>query len=213
MSKREQQKNLRRRTILDAARALILEDQSRDFSMPALAEKAGVSLVTPYNLFGTKSNILLEIAREDIFERARDIDALACKNLVDWISDLSRTLARVYYSKRHYYRRMIITLTAQESGEVQRESLALTCGMYETALARIVEDKFLQPVIPVEVLARYIAHCVSGALQRRLMERVSEDRLRTDIELAVLLVLAGICADVERAPLVERIEALGRAAV
>ena len=43
-----------------AARALILEGGRGDFSMPALAEAAGVSLVTPYNLFGSKANILLD---------------------------------------------------------------------------------------------------------------------------------------------------------
>ena len=109
---RELQKHARRRAILDAARTLILEDKTRDFSMPELAQKAGVSLVTPYNLFGSKSHILLEIVREDIFEPVQAIGDLSCDTLGDWIAELSATLARIYYRNRHFYRRMIVTLVA-----------------------------------------------------------------------------------------------------
>ena len=94
MSVREANKNLRRRAILDAARALILEDKSRDFSMPALAERAGVSLATPYNLFGTKADILLEIVREDIFERQSDLLDLPSEDLCAWIEAVAETLFR-----------------------------------------------------------------------------------------------------------------------
>src|ERR1700741_4085140 len=113
MGIRETQKNVRRQAILDAARTLIRDGKGDDFSMPDLAEKAGVSLVTPYNLFGSKSDILLEIARQDIFERAAEIDRLPCEQLPQWIGDLAATLARVYYRNRHFYRRMIVTMTAQ----------------------------------------------------------------------------------------------------
>jgi AcrR family transcriptional regulator len=47
MGIRELQKNVRRRAILDAAQMLMQEGKSRDFSMPNLAQRAGVSLVTP----------------------------------------------------------------------------------------------------------------------------------------------------------------------
>src|ERR1700758_2100382 len=126
MRTRELQKHARRRAILDAARALILEDKTRDFSMPELAQKAGVSLVTPYNLFGSKSRILLEIVREDIYAPVQAIGELPCDTLAEWIGALSATLAQIYYRNRHFYRRMIVTLVAQESAEAQRESLALS---------------------------------------------------------------------------------------
>ncbi len=208
---RELQKNARRRAILGAARSLILDGKTRDFSMPELAQKAGVSLVTPYNLFGSKSSILLEIVREDIFEPVRAIGDLPGETLVDWIAELSRTLAKIYYRNRHFYRRMIVTLVAQESAESQRESLALSYAMFQSVVERLQARGKLLPAISSATLARHLAHSVSGSLQHRLMERGTEDGLRGEIETGMLLVLAGVCPPVEHKLLIERIEVLDKA--
>ena len=211
MGIRETQKNVRRQAILDAARTLIREGKGDDFSMPDLAEKAGVSLVTPYNLFGSKSDILLEIARQDIFERAAEIDRLKCEQLPEWISDLATTLARVYYRNRHFYRRMIVTLTAQESAAGQRESSELSYGMFTPSIVRLQERGLLLSPLPASMIAQNLSHGVSGALQHRLMERGSEEGLRRDIEIAIILVLAGLCGAADRTVLLTRLEELGRA--
>jgi AcrR family transcriptional regulator len=208
MGTREIQKNARRQAILDAARSLILDGKSKDFSMPDLADKAGVSLVTPYNLFGSKSSILLEIARQDIFERAREIEIIPCDTLAQWIADLSRTLARVYYRNRHFYRRMIVTLTAQESAEGQREVLELGYMMFEPAIARLQGQGKLLSVASARTLAKQLSHSVSGSLQHCLMERGSEDGLKNEIETGILITLAGFCTKGDRAALLERIAAI-----
>lgn len=212
MGAREANKTLRRRAILDAARALIMEDKDRDFSMPALAKRAGVSLATSYNLFGAKSDILLDIVREDIFQRQAEIDAIEADTAVEWMASLARVLAHVFYSKRHFYRRMIVTLTASENPDAQRASLALAYGMFERPVARLMERGWLNGAVSASVAAQHLAHCVTGSLQRRLMERGTEERLRRDIEMAVLLVLGGLCRVKERDALALRLAALNESA-
>jgi AcrR family transcriptional regulator len=212
MGTRELQKNVRRRAILDAARSLILDGKERDFSMPTLAAKAGVSLVTPYNLFGSKSSILLEIVREDIFEQVTDIDAVSRHGLAEWIEEMSRILARVYYRNRHFYRRMIVTLVAQESADSQRAALEFSYRMFETPLKLLQERGTLSGAVPSNLLARHVAHSVSGSLQHRLMERGTENRLRREIEMGLLLLFAGICSDAERETLRSRMAVLAEAA-
>src|SRR5688572_10853690 len=59
--KREAGKAERRRKIIHAARDLIRETGNTGLSMRALAARAGVSLATPYNLFGSKRAILLSV--------------------------------------------------------------------------------------------------------------------------------------------------------
>ena len=66
MPTREEAKQIRRKQILAAARDLIGETSETKFSMRALAERAGVSLVTPYNLFGSKQAIMFALLDEDI---------------------------------------------------------------------------------------------------------------------------------------------------
>jgi AcrR family transcriptional regulator len=51
----------RRRRIIHAARELIRETGNAGLSMRALAARAGVSLATPYNLFGSKRAIALAV--------------------------------------------------------------------------------------------------------------------------------------------------------
>jgi AcrR family transcriptional regulator len=208
MSVREAQKNTRRRAILDAARSLILEGKERDFSMLTLAEKAGVSLVTPYNLFGSKSSILLEIVREDIYERIVHVEQLASDSLAEWAAALSATLAEVYYKNRHFYRRMIVTLVAQQNADTQRASLEFSYRTFENALKHLQERSILPDTVPVNLLARQCAHSVSGSLQQRLMQRGTEALLCREIELGLLFLLAGICADADRQVLRDRINHL-----
>lgn len=208
MRPRELQKHVRRRAILDAARSLILEDKARDFSMPELAQRAGVSLVTPYNLFGSKSSILLEIVREDIFAPVQAIGELSCDSLADWIAELSATLAGIYYRNRHFYRRMIVTLVAQESAAAQRESLAQSYALFESALERLRAQEKIMPIVAPATLARHVTHSISGVLQERLMERGSENALKTEMEIGLLLVLGGVACTKERAGIAKRIEAL-----
>jgi AcrR family transcriptional regulator len=64
-SRREAGKAERRARITQAARDLLRETGAVDLSMRALAERAGVSQATPYNLFGSKRAILVSVL-EDI---------------------------------------------------------------------------------------------------------------------------------------------------
>ena len=81
MSRREQAKEERRRRIITAARDLIRETGDAGLSMRAIAARAGVSLSTPYNLFGSKRAIVVAVL-EDIrefyerFSRQRPADAV-----------------------------------------------------------------------------------------------------------------------------------------
>jgi AcrR family transcriptional regulator len=208
MGARELRKTVRRRAILDAARDLILNSEDRDFSMTILAEKAGVSLVTPYNLFGSKSNILIEIVREDIFEHVADTDAPLPESLAAWIDAVSVTLAEIYYRNRHFYRRMIVTLVARESAEAQRAALEFAYDMFRAPLGRLRDSGLLSSAIAPGILARHVAHVVSGSLQHRLIGRGSEDLLRREIEMGLLLLLSGLAVPGERPALLERIAAL-----
>ena len=59
LSRREAGKAERRRLIISAARDLIRETGNAGLSMRGLAARAGVSLATPYNLFGSKRAIVV----------------------------------------------------------------------------------------------------------------------------------------------------------
>ena len=65
-TKREQNRITTCNRILAAARDLVLEHQSADFSMPQLAKTAGVALVTPYKHFESKAGVLDALLKEQV---------------------------------------------------------------------------------------------------------------------------------------------------
>ncbi len=66
MSNREAAKHKRRRQIVRAARALMQQTGDTGFSMRALADQAGVSIATPYNLFGSKQMVMFAVLDDDL---------------------------------------------------------------------------------------------------------------------------------------------------
>ena len=84
-----ERREARRRHLVDAAASLVRVDGGTGFSMLQLAGRAGVSPATPYNLIGSKSELLrLLVADVDLgrseavrriwpFLRDRRIDAYA----------------------------------------------------------------------------------------------------------------------------------------
>ncbi|NML95243.1 TetR/AcrR family transcriptional regulator [Novosphingobium olei] len=74
-SRREAGKEERRRRIIHAAKEMIRETGSTGLSMRALAERAGVSLATPYNLFGSRGAVVLAVLDDVRDFRARFAEA------------------------------------------------------------------------------------------------------------------------------------------
>ena len=64
LTRREAGKAERRRQIIQAARDLIRETGNPGLSMRGLAARAGVSLATPYNLFGSKRAIVVAVLQD-----------------------------------------------------------------------------------------------------------------------------------------------------
>jgi AcrR family transcriptional regulator len=65
MNLRERNKSQRRGAIVEAARRLMHDSGNTGFSIRSLAEQAGVSLATLYNLFGSKQAILVALLNAD----------------------------------------------------------------------------------------------------------------------------------------------------
>jgi AcrR family transcriptional regulator len=81
LGRREAGKAERRERIIRAARELIRETGNAGLSMRVLAARAGVSLATPYNLFGSKRAIVLALLQDvrefhDRFAHMRATDPL-----------------------------------------------------------------------------------------------------------------------------------------
>ena len=118
MPTREEAKRGRRKRILRAARDLVRETEQTGFSMRALAERADVSLVTPYNLLGSKQAIMYALLDEDIQEYAKRL-ARSRKDQLDLFFE-AVTLGRRFFEKEPEYYRTVLFAVYNDGGREYR---------------------------------------------------------------------------------------------
>ncbi len=105
-SPRELGKSQRRDDILTAARALMRDGDDVGFSMRTLAEQAGVSIATPYNLFGSKQSILLAVLNEDLAEYERALETMRADE-IDGLFDATALMTTMLRRDPTFYRSVI----------------------------------------------------------------------------------------------------------
>ncbi|MEZ5557603.1 MAG: TetR/AcrR family transcriptional regulator [Pseudomonadales bacterium] len=106
MSTREQAKLQRRAAIVSAARALVRNTGAAGFSMRLLAEKAGVSVATPYNLFGSKQAIMLALLDAESEDFWQALATSAADEIDQFFAAVSQATA-LYAREPDFYRALL----------------------------------------------------------------------------------------------------------
>ena len=97
---------MRRRAIVAAARSLMQETGQAGFSMRALADKAGVSIATPYNLFGSKQAVMYAVIDADLEEYQSRLEMLETDEL-DTFFEALRLVTELYAPEPGFYRAVL----------------------------------------------------------------------------------------------------------
>ena len=167
LGKREQAKARRRTRIVRAARDLIRETGDTDLSMRMLAQRAEVSLSTPYNLFGSKRAVVLAVLEDerDFAERFAKLDR---GNSIERIFGAHELAFSYYTGDPEFYRtlwRALLSTTGQDDmGLATPERLAQTRAIWRALVDRAVKDGYLTGDLPVDITLQTMAHLTGGAL-------------------------------------------------
>ena len=210
LGKREQAKARRRTDIVRAARDLIRETGETDLSMRTLAQRAGVSLSTPYNLFGSKRAVVLAVLEDerDFAERFRK---LVSGNSIDRIFG-AHDLAFSYYTSdpefyRTLWRALLSTSGQDDTGLATPERLAQTRAIWLGLVSNAVRDGYLADDIPAELIMQSMAHVTGGALLSWAMGGLSTSALTATVGIGYALCLKGSATAKGQALLQAKIEA------
>jgi AcrR family transcriptional regulator len=114
MPSREESKEQRRRTIVRAARTLMQETNQAGFSMRGLADKAGVSIATPYNLFGSKQAVMFAVLDADLEEYQEQLERLKADEIDVFFKAVS--LATSLYSAEPGFYRAVLFAAYNDGG-------------------------------------------------------------------------------------------------
>lgn len=205
MSKREEAKAERRRRIVAAARELIKETGDVGLSMRAIAARAGVSLTTPYNLFGSKRAIVVAVL-EDVREFHERFSSLHQVNAIDRIFH-AMSLSLSYYAEDPDFYRTLWTEALDMSGKELRTAL-ITPQRYAFWWALISEasrEGALLPALDLDLLLRNLDLVFGSVMLAWVLGGVEVEDLEPAVGFGYALALRGAASADSQARIEKRL--------
>lgn len=188
-------KEKRRAKIMEAARAIITEEGDAGLTMRAIAARAEVSVVTPYNLFGSKQAVLGAIYRED-FEKFRALyEASPRKDKLRFLFDLIDVNIEHWSTDPRYYRALSAILYYNAAPEVNAEVWGPRIAYVQSLVADAVTAGDLTEDTPVDAVARALVSVFRAATQDWVEDVITLERARDEIGAGFALVLGSLVTD------------------
>jgi len=207
MGLREDAKRARRKTILLAARNLMRETGDSGFSMRILAIKAGVSIATPYNLFGSKQKILYAVLDADLASYQGRLNELQ----VDPLERIFRsiTLATSFYSEQPgFYRAILIALYKDRGSELR----TMFSGPRQVVMDNLVHNAqlaaYLRNSIDAEAVARNISYVFFAGMVEWVSGLISLPEFEVRAQYGTGLTLSGAATEEHRRGIDIRVDRL-----
>jgi AcrR family transcriptional regulator len=204
VGRREAGKQERRQRIIQAAREMFRESGDASLSMRDLAARAGVSLATPYNLFGSKHAIVVAVLGD-----ARDyLERFAALRSADPIATIfaALDLALDYYQGDPKFYKTLWAALFKTTNEMRSDIFnlrreAFWVGLVSDAIGAGALCATIDPRIIVTQLD-LILRC---AMHGWALGEIGKERLSSTVSCGFALVLAGVATPAWRGPLQARL--------
>ncbi len=198
--RREEAKGDRRRRIVEAARALIRETGDTGLTMRAIAARAGVSLTTPYNLYGSKRAIVVAIL-DDVREFHERFARLRTSDAIERIFRALSITLEYHRGDPEFYRTLWgALLNPSGSDELQATlSTPQSTQFWRALLGQAAQEGALRADIDLDLLQQDLGFAFASAMLAWVMGALSVDELEPAIGHAYALALSA-AAETSRSP-------------
>ncbi len=202
----------RRETIIQAAEALIRERGDAGFSMTELASRAGVSPATPYNLLGSKAEVLRLVVSADFERFTGRLSAMGADRPLFQLLRAADLVVSHYEADPPFYRGLFRAAFSTDVAEVRDmmslQAQALWRGWVDSALA--AGD--LAAWVRTGPLTVVLIRTIGSTAQTWLSEGWPRERFELEMRHSVRLILAAAAAPAHGAMLADDL-ALAQAAI
>ncbi len=180
-SRRELAKDGRRTRIVKAAYQLLREEVgAHELSMKMIADRAGVSPATVYNLFGTKAYVLEQVYEPDKVAFMKQVETAPSDSL-DRIFDGMRISTEQYRADPRFYRSVMRMPDIDPSEtQISDEVFRIRQAFWSELVAEAVRDGHLGQKPDAGQVGTLLTHMASSALNYWISccNRTGADRAR-----------------------------------
>lgn len=209
MNLRESAKRGRRQRILDAAHGLIAQSGNADFSMRGLAEAAGFSMATPYNLFGSRQGVMRALLRADLDHYTRELEAMEGAPLEVLFGAV--TLVTRTYAQDPARHRALLRAVFGEGGRDDRPGFDPALhGTWRARVQAAIDAGDLHADTQADFLALELGRNLFACVMDWVQERISLDELETYAQYSFAMTLAAMATENTREALSARVFAQQR---
>ena len=203
---------LRRQRILDEARRAIADHGYGGLNLRSLAEAAGVTQPTLYNLIGNKEQIVLALLEEGMAAIEARLQQVTDTDPVGMLEAVAMEPTALFRSEEHYYR---AALLAADVVEDQERVWGHKVGTFQRslALARLAVQELearglLVGTMPVERIAEVMLGAFRSACHDWARRLITIDEFERRALTAVFLTAAADAKPELRTRLTERLASL-----
>jgi AcrR family transcriptional regulator len=203
-NRREAGKAERRRRIIQAARDMIRETGDAGLSMRGLAARAGVSLATPYNLFGSKRAIVVAVL-QDVREFQERFSLLRIDDPIERIFAALDMSIDFYLGDPAFYRTLwtaVFDASDGLRGEILNPKRDAFWGGLINGAARA---GVIGSEISADLLLRQLELLLRSSMFDWVIGQILADRLGATVRHGYALILLGAATPEWRGPLRARV--------
>jgi AcrR family transcriptional regulator len=198
MSRREEAKTFNRARICAAAEAIIRGEGMDKLTMRRLAEVAGVSLRTPYNLFGSKTDVLIALLDEAGFQFSLFGSIGAGGTALAHMLDALGTIEAFFASDENYYRAIYAAIMTSDHPEVRSTNVGRAIALARMLIAQAVTKGELRADTVADALGRHLAITLLAVLGMWGSGFFENRESIAQVRRAWLAVLLQHCSEAER---------------
>lgn len=194
MSKREKNKAAKMTRIVDAAREMIRESGDVGLAMRSLAERSDVSLMTLYNLLGSRQAVLLQILVEDIKAAGELFDSVDYRDPIDALFGIIPFIRTNIEINIPYWNAVNLSLFQSGSEHVRRVVRSENLAIWRRVLSAASDQGYLRASIDVESILILLDNIYSANSFSVSAGDIDHEMFEARSQYGFALVLAGAVA-------------------
>jgi AcrR family transcriptional regulator len=195
--------------LVDSARALVRESGDAGFSMMQLATRAGVSPATPYNLAGSKGEIMRLVVRREFEDFDAKLGRIQHASPLAALLDATALVVTHYAADPQFYRGLFRATLGMEASEIHDQMLAQGRAFWVGFVRDAVAAGELEAFVAVQPLTDFVLRIIGVTTQAWLAENWSSARFGLEMAHGIRLGVAAVAAAPVRTRLVDEIAQLG----